>query len=96
MQSLRAQVVQYLPNFFFAALLMLLGVEITLDWLILSVRKVSRAEYCLLLASFLAILQRESAALQHFLASTKPKADLEGVLGVLVTHFAVICLIVKI
>ena len=54
------QVVQYLPNFFFAALLMLLGVEITLDWLILSVRKVSRAEYCLLLASFLAILQRES------------------------------------
>ena len=51
---------QYLPNFFFAALLMLLGVEITLDWLILSVRKVSRAEYCLLLASFLAILQRES------------------------------------
>ena len=57
------QVVQYLPNFFFAALLMLLGVEITLDWLILSVRKVSRAEYCLLLASFLAILQREPAAL---------------------------------
>jgi len=59
-KPLTAQVVQYLPNFFFAALLMLLGVEITLDWLILSVRKVSRAEYCLLLASFLAILQRES------------------------------------
>lgn len=48
---------QYLPNFFFAALLMLLGVEITLDWLILSARKVSRPEYALLLATFLAILQ---------------------------------------
>lgn len=52
-----AQVVQYLPNFFFAALLMLLGVEITLDWLILSARKVSRPEYALLLTTFLAILQ---------------------------------------
>ena len=49
--------VQYLPNFFFAALLMLLGVEITLDWLILSARKVSRPEYALLLATFLTILQ---------------------------------------
>lgn len=52
-----SQVVQYLPNFFFAALLMLLGVEITLDWLILSARKVSGAEYALLLATFLSILQ---------------------------------------
>lgn len=31
---------QYVPNFFFGSLLMLFGVEITLDWLIFSFRKV--------------------------------------------------------
>lgn len=34
-------VVQYIPTFFFGSLLILFGVEITLDWLIYSYRKVN-------------------------------------------------------
>jgi SulP family sulfate permease len=36
-------VVQYMPNFFFGSLLMLFGIEITLDWLIHSFKKVWHA-----------------------------------------------------
>jgi SulP family sulfate permease len=50
-------VVQYLPNFFFGALLTVFGIEIAGDWLFRSCSKVSRAEYVLLLATFLAIMQ---------------------------------------
>lgn len=38
-------VVQYMPNFFFGSLLMLFGIEITLDWLIHSFRKVCVISY---------------------------------------------------
>ena len=34
-------VVQYIPTYFFGSLLILFGVEITLDWLFYSFRKVS-------------------------------------------------------
>ena len=33
--------VSFVPNFFFGSLLMLFGIEITLDWLIFSFRKVN-------------------------------------------------------
>ncbi|KAF8062987.1 hypothetical protein HT031_003826 [Scenedesmus sp. PABB004] len=52
-------VVQYLPNFFFGALLTVFGIEIAGDWLIRSYAKVTREEYLLLLATFLAIMQLE-------------------------------------
>lgn len=52
-------VVQYLPNFFFGALLMVFGIEIAGDWLLRSYAKVTRAEYVLLLATFVAIMQLE-------------------------------------
>uniref|UniRef100_A0A383VST7 STAS domain-containing protein n=1 Tax=Tetradesmus obliquus TaxID=3088 RepID=A0A383VST7_TETOB len=53
------QVVQYLPNFFFGALLMVFGIEIAGDWLVRSYAKVTRAEYVLLLATFIAIMELE-------------------------------------
>ena len=34
-------IIHYLPNFFFGSLLMLFGVEILMDWLIHSFKKVS-------------------------------------------------------
>jgi len=34
-------IIHYLPNFFFGSLLMLFGVEILMDWLIYSFKKVS-------------------------------------------------------
>lgn len=43
--ALPISVIQYMPNFFFGSLLMLFGVEIILDWLIFSIRKV-RTCYC--------------------------------------------------
>ncbi|BDA44720.1 Uncharacterized protein C24H6.11c [Coccomyxa sp. Obi] len=49
-------VVQYIPTFFFGSLLILFGVEITLDWLIYSYRKVTRMEFLLLWATYLAIM----------------------------------------
>eukprot|EP00877_Chromochloris_zofingiensis_P013889 jgi/Chrzof1/8754/Cz03g23090.t1 len=55
-------VVPYLPTFFFGALLTVFGIEISADWLIRSAAKVTRAEYCLLLATFLAIMQFELEA----------------------------------
>lgn len=54
--------VPYLPTFFFGALLTVFGIEISADWLIRSAAKVTRAEYCLLLATFLAIMQFELEA----------------------------------
>ena len=53
---------QYLPNFFFGALLTVFGIEIAGDWLIRSYSKVSRAEYLLLLATFLSIMELELEA----------------------------------
>jgi hypothetical protein len=50
-------VVQYLPNFFFGALLTVFGIEIAGDWLVRSAAKVSPVEYYLLLATFVAIMQ---------------------------------------
>ena len=57
-----AQIVSYLPSFFFGSLLLLFGVEITTDWLILSARKVTRKEYGLLLATFAAVIVGVSPA----------------------------------
>ncbi|KAG2496216.1 hypothetical protein HYH03_005814 [Edaphochlamys debaryana] len=54
--ALPFSVVQYMPNFFFGALLVWFGIEISRDWLILSCRKLSRAEYVLLWASFGSIM----------------------------------------
>ncbi|GIL50885.1 hypothetical protein Vafri_6858 [Volvox africanus] len=54
--ALPFSVVQYMPNFFFGALLVWFGVEISKDWLILSYRKLSRAEYVLLWATFVSIM----------------------------------------
>jgi len=50
-------VVQYLPVFFFGALLTVFGVEIAGDWLVHSRTKVTRAEYALLLLTFFLIVQ---------------------------------------
>ncbi|KAK9845896.1 hypothetical protein WJX81_005443 [Elliptochloris bilobata] len=49
-------IVQYMPNLFYGALLALFGIEITMDWLIHSYRKVARAEFVLLWMTFLAII----------------------------------------
>ncbi|GIL91039.1 hypothetical protein Vretimale_9478 [Volvox reticuliferus] len=54
--ALPFSVVQYMPNFFFGALLVWFGIEISRDWLILSYRKLSRAEYVLLWATFVSIM----------------------------------------
>ncbi|GLC59516.1 hypothetical protein PLESTB_001495700 [Pleodorina starrii] len=54
--ALPFSVVQYMPNFFFGALLVWFGIEISRDWLILSYRKLSRAEYVLLWLTFIAIM----------------------------------------
>lgn len=43
--AIPVSVIQYMPNFFFGALLMLFGIEIILDWLILSYRKVCGHHY---------------------------------------------------
>ncbi|KAG2448594.1 hypothetical protein HYH02_006485 [Chlamydomonas schloesseri] len=48
--------IQYLPSFYFGALLVWFGIEISRDWLILSYRKLSRPEYLLLWATFIAIM----------------------------------------
>ncbi|KAG1670994.1 hypothetical protein FOA52_014384 [Chlamydomonas sp. UWO 241] len=49
-------VVQFVPSFYFGALLLWFGVDIVRDWLIFSYRKLSTAEYILLWASFVAIM----------------------------------------
>ena len=51
-----AQVVSYLPSFYFGSLLLLFGVEILSDWLLKSWKKVTRKEYGLLLATFAAVM----------------------------------------
>lgn len=45
------------PNFFYASLLAVFGIEIMLDWLGRSAAKVSRFEYALLWFTFIAICQ---------------------------------------
>ncbi|MEW5305292.1 MAG: hypothetical protein WDW36_007844 [Sanguina aurantia] len=49
-------VVQFMPNFFFGALLMWFGCEIARDWLFHSYRKLSFPEYILLWFTFAAIM----------------------------------------
>ena len=44
------------PNFFYGSLLFYFGIEISLDWFVHAYAKVTRAEYALLVAGFLAIL----------------------------------------
>ena len=56
-------VVQYVPNFYFGALLMVFGIEILFDWLIAPFGRVGRAEYLLLWATFLAIVNSRSSFL---------------------------------
>lgn len=48
---------QYMPNFFFGALLVWFGVEISRDWLILSYFKLTRIEYGLLWLTFGFVMQ---------------------------------------
>ncbi|GAB4817875.1 hypothetical protein N2152v2_004921 [Parachlorella kessleri] len=50
-------VVQYMPNFFYGALLLWFGIEISRDWLVLSFRKLTVTEYVLLWLSFATIMQ---------------------------------------
>ena len=57
MSPLAPPPLQYLPNFYFGALLLWFGIEISRDWLIHSFHKLSRTEYILLLATFLATVQ---------------------------------------
>ncbi|PSC75492.1 Sulfate Permease Family [Micractinium conductrix] len=57
MFALPVSIVQYLPTFFFGSLLVWFGVEIVMDWMVHSYRKLSRPEYCLLWATFGAIMQ---------------------------------------
>lgn len=57
MFALPFPVIQYMPNFFFGALLLWFGIEISRDWLLLSFTKMTRIEYGLLLATFGAIMQ---------------------------------------
>ena len=49
--------IQFIPNFYFGALLFWFGVDICGSWLVLSYRKLSRFEFVLLWLTFLAILQ---------------------------------------
>ena len=58
------KVVEYLPTFYFGSLLLLFGVEITLDWLVRSWAKVTKKEYLLLWATFIAVMLGPAPA-QH-------------------------------
>ena len=58
-----AQVVSYLPKFYFGSLLLLFGVEILSDWLLKSWKKVTRKEYGLLLATFAAVMIGEPSVM---------------------------------
>lgn len=49
-------VMAFLPNFFFASLVMWIGYDILKDWLFISFKKVSPVEYLLLLGTFAAII----------------------------------------
>ncbi|KAL6781953.1 hypothetical protein ACKKBF_B10080 [Auxenochlorella protothecoides x Auxenochlorella symbiontica] len=50
-------IVQYMPNFFFGALLVWFGVEISRDWLFLSFYKLTRIEYGVLWLTFAFVMQ---------------------------------------
>eukprot|EP00887_Chlorella_sp_A99_P005506 scaffold1.g5506.t1 len=45
----------WLPNFLFGALIMYIGQDIAKDWLFISYKRVSFVEYCLLVATFVAV-----------------------------------------
>ena len=47
---------EYLPNFYFGSLLLLFGAEILTDWLLRSWTKVTKKEYVLLWATFIAVM----------------------------------------
>ena len=51
-----SQVVEYLPSFYFGSLLIMFGVEILSDWLLHSWAKVTKKEYLLLWATFIAVM----------------------------------------
>ena len=53
------------PNFFYASLLAVFGIEIMLDWLGRSFAKVSHFEYGLLWFTFIAICQGAPCASPH-------------------------------
>jgi sulfate permease, SulP family len=48
--------VQYLPNFYYGALMLVFGLEIGLDWLVYSYSKFTRSEYVLTLTVFVIIM----------------------------------------
>jgi sulfate permease, SulP family len=48
--------VQYLPNFYYGALMLVFGLEIALEWLVLSFSKFTRGEYVLTLSVFVIII----------------------------------------
>lgn len=49
--------VQFLPTFYYGALLMVFGIEISADWLACSRLKLTRVEFTLLWLTFIAIMQ---------------------------------------
>ena len=49
-------VIQLLPNFYYGALLLVFGLEITLDWLVFSYSRFTASEYALTLAVFTVIM----------------------------------------
>eukprot|EP00892_Ulva_mutabilis_P011320 jgi/Ulvmu1/8560/UM045_0002.1 len=51
-----ASVIQLLPNFYYGALLLVFGLEITLDWLVFSYSRFTATEYALTLAVFTVIM----------------------------------------
>ena len=49
-------VMQLLPNFYYGAIMLVLGVEISLDWLVFSYSKFTATEYALTLTNFVLIM----------------------------------------
>jgi sulfate permease, SulP family len=49
-------VMQLLPNFYYGAIMLVLGVEISLDWLVFSYTKFTATEYALTLTNFVLIM----------------------------------------
>lgn len=47
---------QLLPNFYYGAIMLVLGVEIALDWLVFSYSKFTATEYALTLTNFVLIM----------------------------------------
>lgn len=49
-------IMQLLPNFYYGAIMLVVGVEITLDWLVFSYSKFTATEYALTLTNFVLIM----------------------------------------